>query len=244
MPNWCQNRLEIDGPKEAIAKIVKACRLQEGEFDFNGIVPMPPELDITSGSAVSWGIDILCGDWQRVFGLPWLRDLLLEITGGYLPETRDDLIRLIETENCMYEAAHRRGLDFVDLREARQAKANLETFGFKDWYDWRIANWGTKWNVERDVDIDNLSDDNITLSFGTAWSPPIPVIAALCEQYPEVSATLRYIETGCWFAGTVEGVNGEIEDYPADDVRAFGEDFFGMEFDDEEDETEEEEAAA
>lgn len=182
MPNWCQNRLEIDGPKEAIAKIVKACRLQEGEFDFNGIVPMPPELDITSGSAVSWGIDILCGDWQRVFGLPWLRDLLLEITGGYLPETRDDLIRLIETENCMYEAAHRRSLDFVDLREARQAKANLETFGFKDWYDWRIANWGTKWNVEKNVDIDNLSDNNITLWFSTAWSPPVPLIGSLCEQ--------------------------------------------------------------
>ncbi len=44
MPNWCQNRLEIDGPNEAIAKIIKACRLQEGEFDLNGIVPMPPEL--------------------------------------------------------------------------------------------------------------------------------------------------------------------------------------------------------
>lgn len=49
---------------------------------------------------------------------------------------------------------------------------------------------------------------------------------------------------GCWFAGTVEGVDGEIKEYPADDVRAFGEDFFGMEFDDEKDETEEEEAAA
>lgn len=90
----------------------------------------------------------------------------------------------------------------------------------------------------------SLSECVITLTFDTAWSPPVPVVAALCSQYPEISATLRFIEMGCWFAGTVEGVDGEIKEYPADDVRAFGEDFFGMEFDDEKDETEEEEAAA
>lgn len=243
MPNWCQNRLEINGPKEAIAKIAKSCRIQEGKFDFNGIVPMPPELDITCGSSTRWGEDILYGDWSRMLGFPEWRDLFLELTGGYLPEMREEMIYLIENEHSLYQPSNRLSCSF-NLKEARQARMNLKKFGFKDWYDWRIEKWGTKWNVGSDVDIDNLSGNNISLSFDTAWSPPIPVIAAMCEQYPEVSATLRYIETGNWFAGTVEGVNGKIEDYPADDVRAFGEDVFGMEFDDEEDETEEEEAVA
>jgi hypothetical protein len=246
MPNWCQNRLEIYGPKDAIAKIAKSCRLLDGEFDLNGIVPMPPELDITCGSPVDRGLDILYGDWERVLGLPSFRDLLLEITGGYLPETRDDLIRLIETEGCMYGAAHRGSLNFISLREARQAKANLDRFGFKDWYEWRIANWGTKWNVEKDVDIDDLSNESITLTFSTAWSPPIPAVEALCDQYPEISVTLRYIETGNWFAGTVYGEDGAIRDYPENDdgIRTFGEEFFGMEFDDGEDEAEIYEEAA
>jgi hypothetical protein len=235
MPNWCENTLEINGPKEVISGIVAACHLDEGELDFNGIVPMPPELYISYDSAVTRGFEILYGDWRKVIAIPLIRDLLLEITGGFLPESREELIRLIETEKCMYEAAHRHSLD-CNLREARQEKANLERFGFGNWYDWRIANWGTKWNVGKDVDIDNLSECNITLSFATAWSPPIPVVEALSRKYPEIEVTLRYIETGCWFAGTVFGANGVINYHPADDVRAFGKDFFGMEFDDEEEE--------
>jgi hypothetical protein len=229
MPNWCQNMLEINGPKSAVAKIASACGLYDGKFDLNGIVPMPRELQITKGSAVSWGLDILYGDWKKILNTEWIRDIFLEITGGYLPDSREDLIYLIENDRSGR-------LDFVDLREARQAKANVEKFGFMDWYDWSIAHWGTKWNIGKDVHIDNLSECNITLTFDTAWSPPIPVVEALCAQYPEISATLRYIETGCWFAGTVEGADGVISDYPEPDVRWFGKEFFGIEFDDEEEE--------
>ena len=55
MPNWCENRLSVSGPKSVIAEIVQAVGLDRGEFDFNGIVPMPAELHITSDSSTSWG---------------------------------------------------------------------------------------------------------------------------------------------------------------------------------------------
>ena len=62
MPNWCENRLSVSGPKSVIAELVKAVGLERGEFDFNGIVPMPAELHISKGSATSWGEDVLYGD--------------------------------------------------------------------------------------------------------------------------------------------------------------------------------------
>jgi len=74
MPNWCENRLSVSGPKETIAKIIVAIKVDQGEFNFNGIVPMPPELNITAGSSTSWGEDILYGDWARMLGLPVWRD--------------------------------------------------------------------------------------------------------------------------------------------------------------------------
>lgn len=234
MPNWCQNRLEINGPEEAIAKIAQACRVPDGEFDFNGIVPMPPELDITSGSSTHWAYDVLYGDWQDV--RLHRAETLLSLFGT-LPETREEMIDMIERAPACYE--HKSANPFwLDLKEGRQARANEERFGVRDWYDWRIRHWGTKWNADS-VGVDNLSGNNLTLWFATAWSPPIPVVEALCEQYPDVSAAMDYIETGAWFAGTVRGESGQIEDEPASDIRPFGEDVFGLEFDAEDDEAEE-----
>ena len=51
-----------------------------------------------------------------------------------------------------------------------------------DWYEWRVKNWGTKWDV-CEVLFDGVgleySDDQkfawFTFSCWTAWAPPIPV---------------------------------------------------------------------
>ena len=79
MPNWCENRLSVSGPKSVIAVIVQAIGLDRGEFDFNGIVPMPDDLHITKGSATSWGEDVLYGDWKRVIEYPGF------VKGSFLP---------------------------------------------------------------------------------------------------------------------------------------------------------------
>ena len=58
--------------------------------------------------------------------------------------------------------------------------------GFLDddrWYDWRITNWGTKWDADLDGLADTLSQDesSLSLSFDTAWSPPIGVYQKLID---------------------------------------------------------------
>jgi hypothetical protein len=57
-----------------------------------------------------------------------------------------------------------------------------DEFGYDNWYDWQIANWGTKWNA-----YDQFFNDNM-IEFSTAWSTPYHAITALSVKYP----TLRF----------------------------------------------------
>ena len=68
------------------------------------------------------------------------------------------------------------------------------------WYDWRVQNWGTKWDA---YDVEILDDDpeQLEVGFNTAWSPPESICHALREQYPDVSISWFYDEPGCEIAG-------------------------------------------
>ena len=55
-------------------------------------------------------------------------------------------------------------------------KRERELYGSNNWYDWSVANWGTKWNAQ----YSSLNNKN-TLWFDTAWSCPIPVLDKLAE---------------------------------------------------------------
>jgi len=48
MPNWCTNRVEISGEAERVQQFKKDVASEESIFDFNKIIPMPPELDVSS----------------------------------------------------------------------------------------------------------------------------------------------------------------------------------------------------
>ena len=75
-----------------------------------------------------------------------------------------------------------------------------EKYGFDNWYDWRIHNWGTKWNVD-DVEVGDNDNDYISFSFDTAWGPPEGIYHAIKEQFPNLSITWFYDEPGMQFAG-------------------------------------------
>jgi hypothetical protein len=55
-----------------------------------------------------------------------------------------------------------------------------KAFGKKNWHDWNTENWGTKWNAYgQDEKSIARTEDTLTLTFQTAWSPPRPWICAL-----------------------------------------------------------------
>lgn len=87
------------------------------------------------------------------------------------------------------------------------------------WYNWNVRNWGTKWDVA--VHSENEYPDTymetspngenqvVYYNFNTAWSPPMPAISKLSEQYPSLLFTLSFEEEQGW-GGECEFLRGEM----------------------------------
>lgn len=90
----------------------------------------------------------------------------------------------------------------VDTKKAA-AKAK---YGYESWYDWNVANWGTKWDL-CDITASQPFDDTVLLHFDTAWAPPVEAYARL----EELGFTVRayYYESGMQFAGIYEDGNDD-----------------------------------
>lgn len=107
-------------------------------------------------------------------------------------------------------------------------KANRELYGYSSWYDFNIANWGTKWDVSSD-NVEIVDVNTVSAGFDSAWSPPIRAYEQLMEMGFEIEAF--YYEPGMGFVG--KWVDGEDDCYEyhgatADTVR----DMIGEELDD------------
>ena len=56
------------------------------------------------------------------------------------------------------------------------------------WYDWRLQNWDTKWDVPKeDIEITEVNNGHIVIGFNTAWSPPISIYRKLFNKFSDVS---------------------------------------------------------
>lgn len=70
-----------------------------------------------------------------------------------------------------------------------------------DWYNWRCNNWGTKWDfgLEEYGEPAKVENNQVSISFDTAWSPPIEIYQKLYELGYTVHAS--YWEPGMAFCG-------------------------------------------
>ena len=91
--------------------------------------------------------------------------------------------------------------------EAEQAKLeadtarNLETFGYGNWYDYCVGEWGTKWDVgEQGASDIHPGGKMLHTSFDSAWSPPVNAYEKLVDLGFGVEA--MYYEGGMAYAGT------------------------------------------
>ena len=115
-----------------------------------------------------------------------------------------------------------------------QTELNRKTHGYGNWYDWCIAHWGTKWDVEGDAaaaapgasfgalgaaepffvfyELD-ATTYQLYLHFDSAWSPPIEAYRAM-EKTHGFTITSKYSEYGMGFRGTYADGIENTEDIP------------------------------
>lgn len=133
MPNWVKNRITYGN--DACRQWIETNMINEqGEFDFEKVLPMP------------------------------------EI----LKHTRSGFRKFDGVEHCVWYS----GLDGERPFTQDEQTELIEKYGYLDWYEWSIANWGTKWNTGRTV------CDSGAVEFETAWSFPEGVFNKMLELMP------------------------------------------------------------
>ena len=94
--------------------------------------------------------------------------------------------------------------------EAQQA-ANVEKYGYPNWYDFCVNEWGTKWDVGADGNPAQDIPGGLMLGFDSAWSPPIGAYEKLTDLGFRIRA--MYYEPGMAFAGVWEEGHDDYYDY-------------------------------
>ena len=88
---------------------------------------------------------------------------------------------------------------------------NLATHGYANWYDFCVAEWGTKWDIGADGNPAQDIPGGLMLGFESAWAPPVGAYEKLTEMGFSIRA--MYSEPGMAFAGIWEDGVDDFYDY-------------------------------
>lgn len=101
-----------------------------------------------------------------------------------------------------------------DAAKYDAVRADLKArFGFTGWYDWRMANWGTKWDIssrEGGEADPQEGDTGVRITFDSAWNPPIEFYQQMEKLGWEVDAF--YYEPGNAFCGRYRNSSNSCHD--------------------------------
>ena len=131
----------------------------------------------------------------------WCRDKIILHAPEYTQEKLDTKLA------PKYADEQLRGLSMVELAEIwktlpcfsenmkggiLQLRVLAET-GYPSWYEWSLANWGTKWAVD-EINLIHEDENHLDFAFATAFSFPIPIFVALGKKFPELELWCACIE--------------------------------------------------
>ena len=208
MPNHVTNKVTVSGSPEEIKRFRDFVRYKEnGEyvedtdrfFCFNSIIPMPEILRQTeSGSRQYEGERAL----QILEGKPVNMDFLLGNPDHWQKCGVSDAMsyaRYIERERQ------------ESVEVAKLCRQAVQETGCKDWYDWAISHWGTKWDAYNQYFEEY--EDKLIYTFDTAWSVPEPVYTKLFEDFTGLNFTIKYFDEGHGFWGVLIVESGDVIDW-------------------------------
>lgn len=144
----------------------------------------------------------------RLFPVP--KELMVPST--HIPgDNYNHVMSFVERGMLSLEEANERIERDKELYDVYQK--NIENFGYKDWYDWSIANYGTKWgdyNHRNEIEIvDYNGEKGIVLIYDTAWGPfEENFWIRVSKSFPNCSFETSFYETGMNFLGVAYAKNG------------------------------------
>ena len=127
------------------------------------------------------------------------------VFGSFIPEPDWTKDPLTESELKEYSFSNPRGEvgELPVFSDEPYKGLHFASTGMQDdrWYNWRVQNWGTKWDCYS-LEIDDTDMHyGFEVTFETAWSPPEEICNAIREQYDDLSMSWFYDEPGCEIAG-------------------------------------------
>lgn len=169
----------------------------EYSFDFNKLIPMPEELNLTAGgledTAVASYYLSLDKTTQRK-----IEDKLYSTKEDFYKnywnkyKERIDYFKnhskeLNETEESFDGKIEETDKKFDSLRElGKQYVNNIINYNHSTWYDWCCDHWGTKWNVKKNTEVYyDESNKEYEINFRTAWCSPYGIVkefSKLCKN--------------------------------------------------------------
>jgi hypothetical protein len=103
----------------------------------------------------------------------------------------------------------------------------IEKYGYDNWYDWCIANWGVKWDIshvfdhsdgENNIDVFPITTyegekigeyAEFSIGYDTPWGPGDDELEKAFQKFDQLRFFLYYSEPGMGFHGYLYVVNGE-----------------------------------
>ena len=186
MPNYCENTLDITCPRETFLTTLQPLLFAKatGEESHYHVIPK-----------------ILMFSFTALLPTP------PELRGLSAPAR---IVTLKERKKFLEDKAMNNGRSYGEPITKKMSEDFIKRFGYNDWYNWNVANWGTKWDADvYHIESNLLTEPNssavtLKVGFNTAWSPHTSWFNALCDilRDEELSMEIRYSEEGMGFAGT------------------------------------------
>lgn len=177
MPNWTVTRLTFEGNPERISElknhILSIDEHGNPQFDFNRVIPMPEELNGTRSPSLFY---------DKYPSIPGLSEKRLpqDMTDEELLSKNPHFFKTVE-----------------EVREGRLKSQELrEKYGYDNWYDWCVENWGVKWNACETHVYDNDKPNIFVFRFETPWGEPQHIFSKLHDQYSDLEMRISFTHEG------------------------------------------------
>lgn len=213
MPNWASSKVIITGDPNVVTEIKnKLATPYPNPFADEPNLLGEPRKSMVEGQFLLW--NIIAPTDLNAYTEKDKKAFDEIVKANFTPETKSPKEKAEELVTRMNEFQE----SLKDGSWIAELQHKLETE--QGWYEWNIREWGTKWELGDDsqIEYEVPSPDGLELCYrlSSAWSPPTCALEKLAEQYPQITISLVSIdENDCW---AMSGYWSNGEEVYADDI--------------------------